>query len=59
MRAARRDEQSLKPGGADIKNAVNQRSNMKTMPMAVKNTVSTSKDACYNTVNNAMNQRKA
>lgn len=59
MRAARRDEQSLKPGGSPIKNAVNQRTNMKTMPMAMNNTVSTATDACYNNVNNTVNDRKA
>lgn len=59
MKAQRRDEQSLQPGGSPIKNAVNQRANMKTMPMAVKNTNSTAKDACYNNVNNTVNNRKA
>ena len=59
MKAQRRDEQSLKPGGSPIKNAVNQRSNMKTMPSAMKNTISTAKDACYDNVANAVNNRKA
>lgn len=59
MKAQRRDEQGLKPGGSPIKNAVNQRANASTKPSALKNTISTAMDACYNNVANTVNNRKA
>ncbi len=59
MKAQRRDEQSLQPSNGPMKNAVNQKVSGKTKPMGITNTVSTAKDACYNNVGNAVNNRKA
>lgn len=59
MNVRRRSGDMDHPIGAGIKNAVNQRKDSKTMPKDIPHTVSNAKDACYDTIKGAVNQRKA
>jgi hypothetical protein len=58
MNVRRRSGDMDHPIGSAIKNAVNQRKDMKTTPKDIPHSVSQARDACYDTVRGAVNQRK-
>jgi hypothetical protein len=58
MNVRRRSGEMDHPIGSPIKNAVNQRKDAPTTPKDITNTISNAKDACYDTVRGAVNQRK-
>lgn len=59
MNVRRRSGDMDHPIGSPIKNAVNQRKDSKTTPKDILHTVSDARDACYDTVKGAVNQRKS